>query len=147
MDGTVRSRIFCLVKPPIPVYNIFTEYKGDEMIWNREAECESVEQRRLLQGYNLRKQVAHLYENVAFYRKKMNDLGVTPGDINCIEDIAKLPFTTKDELRETYPYGLLACPERILWRSILLREQREPPFWEVIPGTILICGARLWPGA
>jgi phenylacetate-CoA ligase len=84
------------------------------MIWNKSAECEPVEQRRLLQGYGLRKQVAHLYENVPFYRKKMDDMGVTPKDINSIDDIAKLPFTTKDELRETYPYGLLACKEEEL---------------------------------
>jgi len=84
------------------------------MIWNRDAECESAEQRRLLQGYQLKKQVTHLYEKVPFYRKKMDDLGVGPGDINSIEDISKLPFTTKDELRETYPYGLLACAEEEL---------------------------------
>jgi phenylacetate-CoA ligase len=49
-----------------------------------------------------------------FIEKKMDDMGVTPKDINSIDDIAKLPFTTKDELRETYPYGLLACKEEEL---------------------------------
>ena len=50
--------------------------------------------------------------NVDFYRKKMKDLGVEPGDIKGIEDINKLPFTTKEDLRDNYPFGLLAIPKK-----------------------------------
>lgn len=56
------------------------------------------------------KQVKNVYENVQFYRKKMDDMGIEPGDIKGIEDIHKLPFTTKEDLRDNYPFGLLAVP-------------------------------------
>ena len=57
-----------------------------------------------------------VYENVAFYRKKMDDMGVEPGDIKGIEDIGKLPFTTKEDLRANYPFGLLAVPQEKIVR-------------------------------
>ncbi len=82
------------------------------MIWNPKAECDNRDDRKVQQLYNLKKLVRHVYENIPFYRKKFDELGVTPDDIKTIEDIAKLPFTTKDELRETYPYGLLAVDEK-----------------------------------
>lgn len=65
---------------------------------------------RKLQGQRLSKIVDKVYRRVDFYRKKMDALGVKPSDIRTVEDIQKLPFTTKDEMREVYPYGLLACP-------------------------------------
>ena len=58
----------------------------------------------------------NVYENVAFYRKKMDDMGVEPGDIKGIEDIGKLPFTTKEDLRANYPFGLLAVPQEKIVR-------------------------------
>ncbi|MDR1798133.1 MAG: phenylacetate--CoA ligase [Clostridiales Family XIII bacterium] len=63
-----------------------------------------------LQSERLVKQVRHVYDNVEPYRKKMQDAGVEPGDIKGIEDLAKLPFTTKDDLKDAYPYGFLALP-------------------------------------
>lgn len=75
-----------------------------------EIEQMPVEQIRALQSERLVKQVRHVYDNVPFYRKKMEDLGVTPEDIHGIEDVHKLPFLTKDDLRDQYPYGLLAKP-------------------------------------
>ena len=60
---------------------------------------------------NLRKLAEHVYKNVPFYTKKFDEAGVKPADIQSISDIAKLPFTSKDELRQTYPYGLLAVEE------------------------------------
>ena len=78
-------------------------------IWNKEAECGSLEARRELQLKELQKTVERVYTRVPFYRRKLDELGVRPDDIRCLKDIAKLPFTTKYELRETYPYGLLAC--------------------------------------
>ena len=54
--------------------------------------------------------VKRVYENVPFYRKKMEEAGVTPDDIKSTADLPKLPFLTKDDLRDAYPYGLLAIP-------------------------------------
>ncbi|MDR3279266.1 MAG: phenylacetate--CoA ligase [Synergistaceae bacterium] len=54
--------------------------------------------------------VKHVYENVPYYRKLMDDHGVRPGDIKSLDDLSKLPFLTKDDLRDAYPYGLLAVP-------------------------------------
>ena len=63
-----------------------------------------------LQGERLVAQVKHVYENVAYYRQKMDDAGVKPEDIHGIEDLSKLPFIEKDELRDQYPYGFLGVP-------------------------------------
>ncbi|MCL1818805.1 MAG: phenylacetate--CoA ligase, partial [Spirochaetaceae bacterium] len=76
------------------------------MIWNPEAECMPQEQRRRLQLERLKNLVETTYEKVPFYRKKLDAAGVKPKDIRSLQDIAKLPFTTKDDLRETYPLGL-----------------------------------------
>ena len=78
-------------------------------IWNKEAECGALEARRQAQLEELQKTVERVYSRVPFYRNKLDEKGVRPDDIRCLKDIAKLPFTTKYELRETYPYGLLAC--------------------------------------
>lgn len=51
-----------------------------------------------------------VYHDTPFYRKKMQELGITPDDINSIDDIVKLPFTTKYDLRDNYPFGLCAVP-------------------------------------
>ncbi|MHB9296143.1 phenylacetate-CoA ligase [Pillotina sp. SPG140] len=81
------------------------------MIFNPEYESMSVEARGILQFARLKNLVEKLYANVAFYRKQMDALNVKPRDIRSLADIKNLPFTTKDDLRDTYPYGLLACPE------------------------------------
>jgi len=80
------------------------------MIWNETKECMSREEIRMLQSARLRKLVDRVYHNVEFYRKKMQQIGLEPGDIRDIDDLSKLPFTTKDDLRETYPFGLFAVP-------------------------------------
>lgn len=80
------------------------------MIWNKTKECMSREQMRELQGERLRKTVHRVYHNTPFYREKMQQLGITPDDIRTVEDIVKLPFTTKQDLRDNYPYGLFAVP-------------------------------------
>ena len=64
-----------------------------------------------LQFARLKNLVERVYTNVPFYRKKLEAAGVKPADIKSLADIAKLPFTSKDDLRETYPYGLLAVPQ------------------------------------
>ena len=80
------------------------------MIWNETKECMSRDELSALQGKRLVKLVDYVYHNVEFYRKKMQALGMLPGDIKTIEDIVKLPFTTKDDLRDNYPFGLFAVP-------------------------------------
>ena len=75
-----------------------------------EIETASLEQMRAWQDERLVKQVQHVWDNVPFYRKKMEEKGLTPADIKGVDDLKKLPFITKDDLRECYPYGLLAKP-------------------------------------
>ena len=79
------------------------------MIWNPNKECMSREQMRELQGKRLQKLVQYVYHNVPFYRNKMQAMNVAPEDIVTIDDIVKLPFTTKQDLRDNYPYGLQAA--------------------------------------
>lgn len=81
-----------------------------EHYYQPEIECASREEILKLQNERLVKQVKHVYENVPYYRKKMEEKGVTPEDIRSVEDLHKLPFLTKDDLREAYPYGLVAVP-------------------------------------
>ena len=75
-----------------------------------EIETASPEEIRALQSERLVKQVKHVWDNVPYYRKKMEEKGVTPDDIKGVEDLHKLPFLCKDDLREAYPYGLLGKP-------------------------------------
>ena len=81
------------------------------MIWNEAKECMSRDELQNLQSARLVKLVDRVYHNVEFYRKKMQQLGIEPGDIKGIEDITKLPFTTKNDLRDNYPFGLFAVPQ------------------------------------
>ena len=82
----------------------------EERYYQKEIETASREEIRAVQSEKLIKQVHHVYNNVLFYRKKMEAAGVTPDDIKSIDDLYKLPFTTKDDLKEQYPYGLLGMP-------------------------------------
>ncbi|MBO5418184.1 MAG: phenylacetate--CoA ligase [Clostridia bacterium] len=81
-----------------------------ERYYQPEIETASREQIKAWQDERLVKQVKHVWDNVPYYRKKMEKAGVTPDDIKGTEDLHKLPFITKDDLREAYPYGLLAKP-------------------------------------
>ncbi len=87
-----------------------------EKIRDPKIECMSRDEMSALQSERLVKQVKNVYEHVEFYRKKMDDAGVEPGDIRGIEDIEKLPFTTKEDLRDNYPFGLLAVPNEKITR-------------------------------
>ena len=75
-----------------------------------EIECAPYEQIRAWQNERLVKQVRHVWDNVPYYRKKMEEKGVTPEGIQGVDDLHKLPFLSKDDLREAYPYGLLGMP-------------------------------------
>ncbi len=78
--------------------------------YQEEIETMPVEEIKKLQSEKLVKQVAHVYKNVPYYRDLMDKKGVKPEDIRGIEDLYKLPFIEKSDLRETYPYGMLAVP-------------------------------------
>ena len=78
--------------------------------YQKEIETASREQIRAWQDECLVKQVQHMWDNVPYYRKKMEEKGLTPADVQGTADLHKLPFLTKDDLREAYPYGLLGMP-------------------------------------
>ncbi|MCL6518842.1 MAG: phenylacetate--CoA ligase [Armatimonadetes bacterium] len=80
------------------------------MIWNIEAECMPIEQRRELQSALLQKTVRRCYEKVPVYRKKFDEAGIKPEDIRSVDDIKYLPFTTREDLIENYPFGMFAVP-------------------------------------
>ena len=81
-----------------------------------EIECASREVMHYIQSKRLRRLVERCYQNVPVYRKRMDEMGVLPGDIKEIEDVRKLPFTTKTDLRDNYPFGLFAVPKAQLAR-------------------------------
>ena len=81
-----------------------------ENYYQKEIECASLDEIRALQSERLVKQVKNVWDNVPMYRKRMEEAGLTPDDIKSVDDLHKLPFITKDDLRDEYPYGLLARP-------------------------------------
>ena len=78
--------------------------------YQREIETMPYEELRALQNERLKKQVQHVWDNVPYYRAKMEEKGVTPADIQSADDLYKLPFLTKADLRDAYPYGLKGMP-------------------------------------
>ncbi|MEW6574287.1 MAG: phenylacetate--CoA ligase [Bacillota bacterium] len=80
------------------------------MIWNKRYETLSRKELRLLQLVRVKELVKRVYRSVPYYRRRFDDAGVKPEDIQSLSDIARLPFTTKDDLRVNYPFGLFAAP-------------------------------------
>ncbi len=80
------------------------------MIYNEHLEAMPISDLRKLQLSRLKKIVKYVYANSTFYKKKFDDLGINANDIKSLEDIEKLPFTTKDDLREAFPFGLFSAP-------------------------------------
>ena len=78
--------------------------------YQQEIECASREEIKKMQSERLVKTVKRAYENSAYYKKLMDEKGLTPQDVKSVDDLHKLPFIKKDDLREAYPYGLLAAP-------------------------------------
>ncbi len=78
--------------------------------WNQTCECMSRDEMTKVQIERLINTVKRVYSNVPFYRSKMQKAGIEPGDIKSLEDLKKLPFTEKQDLRDTYPYGMFAVP-------------------------------------
>lgn len=85
------------------------------MIWSKEETLSRAEM-EALQLSRLQETVARVYEKVPYYRAKMDEMGVKPQDIQTLADLAKLPFTTKQDMRDTYPFGLFAVPQEELVR-------------------------------
>ena len=81
-----------------------------ERYWQKEIETASREEIRAIQNERLIKTIKHVYDNVEMYRNRMDEAGIKPEDIKSVDDLKKLPFTTKQDLRDYYPYGLFATP-------------------------------------
>ena len=84
--------------------------KRMERYYDPAMECASREEMLKWQNAHLIEQIQHVWENVPFYRKRMEEANVEPADIQSVDDLHKLPFLTKDDLRDAYPYGLLGVP-------------------------------------
>ncbi|WP_432662152.1 phenylacetate--CoA ligase [Wukongibacter baidiensis] len=122
------------------------------MIWNERYECMSRDEMREVQSERLREMIERVYYNVPFYRKKMQDLGIEPGDVRGIEDLDKLPFTTKQDLRDNYPFGLFAVPRSEVVRvhassgttgdpTVVGYTRKDIGTWsEVVARTLYSCG-------
>ena len=81
-----------------------------EHYYQPEIERASRDQIKARQDERLVRQVRQVWDNVPYYRKKMEEKGVTPDDIRSADDLHKLPFVTKDDLRQAYPYGPMGKP-------------------------------------
>ena len=86
------------------------------MIWQKEIECAPHKQIEEIQLERLKHMVEKAYQNVPFYRKKFDEMGLKPSDIQTLEDVRKLPFTTKTDMRDEYPFGLFAEPMKNIVR-------------------------------
>ena len=78
--------------------------------WDKDMECALPHEMKSLQSFRLSKTVRRIYDNVPSYRERMDKAGIKPEDIKSVDDLSKLPFTVKQDLRDTYPYGLFAVP-------------------------------------
>jgi len=83
----------------------------NKMIWNPERECAEREQMHQLQSGQLSRMIQRMYDHVPFYRKRFKEKGIEPGDIGSVDQLKELPFTTKEDLRENYPFGLFTVPQ------------------------------------
>lgn len=88
----------------------------EKVYFNPDVELASRDYLRAVQSARLIKMVENCYNNVPFYKKKFDEIGLLPGDIKSIDDITKLPFTIKQDLRDNYPFGLFAVPNEKLVR-------------------------------
>lgn len=84
--------------------------------YNKEIECMPREQLKQLQSERLKKVVKRVYDNVGAYRSKMDEVGLKPEDIKSVDDLCKLPFTVKQDLRDGYPFGMFASPQKDIVR-------------------------------
>jgi phenylacetate-CoA ligase len=123
------------------------------MIWNEHIECMDREKLVNLQGKRLSSMVEKLYYNVPFYRKAFQEKGIEPGDIKGTDQLKYLPFTTKQDLRDNYPFGLFAIPESEVVRlhassgttgkpTVVGYSRKDIEIWsEVVARTLTAAGA------
>ncbi len=86
------------------------------MIWNKEIECANRKIIDDIKLHKLKKTIKYVYENVPFYKERLDSVGLNPNNIHSIKDIEKIPFTTKEDLRQNYPYKLFAAPKKDIVR-------------------------------
>lgn len=86
------------------------------MIWSPKEECMPRGSMETLQLDRLKRIVQYAYDRVPFYKKAFDDIGLKPSDIRTLKDVSRLPFTTKDDLRDNYPYGMFAVPMKQIVR-------------------------------
>jgi phenylacetate-CoA ligase len=123
------------------------------MIWNKTFECMTRDEMRSCQSRRLVDMVERIYHNVPFYRNRMQELGLHPEDIHTIDDLKLLPFTTKQDLRDNYPFGLFAVPQSEIVRvhassgttgkpTVVGYTRRDLATWsEVVARTLTCAGA------
>lgn len=81
------------------------------MIWKKDVECLDLAGLKALQSHHLKKLIPYIYRNCPVYKQKIDAAGVNPDAIQSIDDIKRLPFTTKEDMRDYYPYGLFSAPQ------------------------------------
>jgi hypothetical protein len=119
--------------------------------WNKYCECMEREELEKLQSERLIEAVERVYYNVPYYRNLMQEKGLMPEDIKGREDLNKLPFTTKDDLRENYPYGFFAVPLSEIVRihassgttgkpTVVGYTRRDISIWSELMARTLTCG-------
>jgi len=91
-------------------YSYFLTIRRSNMYWDKKFETMSLDEMQEFQLKQLRQTVAWVYEKIPFYKNKFDELGIKPKDIKELNDLAKLPFTVKNDLRDNYPFGLCAVP-------------------------------------
>jgi len=86
------------------------------MVWNEYIEAADRDRLQRLQNERLSEMIERIYFKVPFYRKKLSELGIEPGDIKSVDQLSDLPFTVKDDLRDNYPFGMFAAPQQQIVR-------------------------------
>ena len=123
------------------------------MIWDKEAECMRAGEREKLQLERLKASIGRAYKNVPYYKKRFDAMKVKPGDIRSLKDINILPFTSKTDLREGYPFGLFAVPRKEIVEvhtssgttgkpTVSGYTRKDIEIWgEVVARALTMCGA------
>lgn len=121
------------------------------MYWNQKAECMPRDELRELQLERLKQTVSRVYHDVPHYRRQFQEIGVRPEDINSLEDLRLLPFTTKQDLRDNYPYDMFAVPLSEVVRihassgttgkpTVVGYTRRDLATWAELMARALVCG-------
>ena len=121
------------------------------MYWNERYECMPEEELRELQLERLQATVKRTFFNVPFYRRAFQEIGLEPGDIKSLDDLQKLPFTTKQDLRDNYPYGMFAVPMSEIVRihsssgttgkpTVVGYTRHDIDVWSELMARALVCG-------